>query len=336
MGSFVRAAARRLRNLFCLLPLALTACLPGLPESPIPPSGNYRVPTEVRFNLMRRNFLLHVPAGYQGDQPLPLLLVMHGAFSTGAETERETGFSDLGDREGVLVAYPEGIGIFGLLQHWNAGHCCGKAAADAIDDVAFVDAVIATVRQRLAVDPQRIYMAGMSNGGMFTYRYAAERTSVLAAAAVVAGAIGSRLEGEEGEPWQLPPPALPLPIFILHGLADEHVPVAGGKSPRKGGERAYVPVTGAVAFWNSSNGCAGSPVETVLRQGGINRQQWLDCAPGSTVELNLLADWGHKWPAPYYTGALPAGDRLRGFDASAAIWNFFRHYQRDSTQSATH
>ncbi|OGR29509.1 MAG: hypothetical protein A2005_06195 [Desulfuromonadales bacterium GWC2_61_20] len=333
MGCLARVAAGHLRKPFFLLALFLASCLPGLPDSPTLPSGNYRVPTGVRFNLLRRDFLLHVPAGYRGDRPLPLLLVMHGAFSTGAETEVETGFSILADREGFLVAYPEGIGLFGWLQHWNAGHCCGKAAADDIDDIAFVDAVIAAVRQRLAVDPRRIYMVGMSNGGMFTYRYAAERTSVLAAAAVVGGAIGSRLEGG-GEPWQVPPPALPLPIVIMHGLADEHVPAAGGKSPRKGGVRSYAPVTEAVEFWKSANGCIGNPRETMERQGALRRQQWQDCAQGSVVELDLFADWKHRWPAPHSTGTLPAEDRLRGFDASAAVWDFLRRYQRESGQDA--
>jgi len=38
-----------------------------------------------------------------------------------------TGWSDLADREGFVVLYPEGIGLLGYLQHWNAGHCCGRA-----------------------------------------------------------------------------------------------------------------------------------------------------------------------------------------------------------------
>lgn len=309
-----------------VLILLLPACLPALPDSAEPPSGSYRVNTPIRFNLLHRDFLLHVPPGYHGDSPLPLLLVMHGAFSTAVQTERETGFSALADREDFLVAYPEGIGLFGFLQHWNGGHCCGKAAADGLDDVAFVDAVIAETRRRLAVDSQRIYMTGMSNGGMFTYRYAAERTSTLAAAAVFAGAIGSRQDGVGGS-WQMSLPATTLPLLIFHGLADEHVPAAGGKSPLKGGERAYASVAEAAAFWGTANGCRGEPVEIHWRGG--QRRQWLDCTEGSEVEVNLLSDWGHQWPAPYFTGRLPGEHPLRGFDASTEIWGFLRRHQRD-------
>jgi len=45
------------------------------------------------------------------------------------------------DRKGFLVAYSEGIGLFGWLPHRNAGHCCGKAEKGGSADVDFVAAV---------------------------------------------------------------------------------------------------------------------------------------------------------------------------------------------------
>jgi poly(3-hydroxybutyrate) depolymerase len=101
--------------------------------------------------------------------------------------DRRSGWSRLADREGFIV-YPEGIGILGFLQHWNAGHCCGKAVEDNWNDVAFIEAAIDGTCRQYAVDKRRIYMIGFSNGGMMTYRFAAERSSLLAAAASVSGA----------------------------------------------------------------------------------------------------------------------------------------------------
>jgi len=74
---------------------------------------------------------------------------------------------------------------------------------------------------------QRIYMVGLSNGGMLAYRYAAERTVRLAACAVVAGAIDSRIDSADPV-WTLPVPDRPLPMLILHGDADPTVPYDGG------------------------------------------------------------------------------------------------------------
>lgn len=316
-----------LKILLLLTLLMLPGCLATLPDVAAPPAGSYRVPTNIIYNLSQRTFLLHVPPAYDSAMPLPLVVVLHGAFSTGRQTEEETGFSVLADSERFLVAYPEGIGIFGLLQHWNAGHCCGKAADDQVDDVAFVAEVIATVRRKLAVDPTRIYMAGMSNGGMMTYRFAAERSGTLAAAAVVSGAIGSSVTGEPGE-WRIQRPERAVPIIIFHGLEDAAVPAAGGSSSRKDSKRSYLPVTAAIDFWRRADGCESESAATVVTDASVNRMAWDGCRDGSAVEYYLLAGWGHQWPAPWYTNRLGEVDPLRGYNATRQIWEFFSRFRR--------
>jgi poly(3-hydroxybutyrate) depolymerase len=82
--------------------------------------------------------------------------------------EKWSGWSWLADREGFIVIYPEGIGILGFLQHWNAGYFCGKAVEDNWNDVAFIEAAIDGTCRQYAVDKHRIYMIGFSNGGMMT------------------------------------------------------------------------------------------------------------------------------------------------------------------------
>jgi polyhydroxybutyrate depolymerase len=307
--------------------LLLTGCLATLPGIPEPPAGTYRVSTSTTYNKTSRTFLLHVPPGYHSETPLPLVVVVHGAFSTGRQTETETGFSTLADSERFLVAYPEGIGIFGLFQHWNAGHCCGKAADEQIDDVGFIAEVITTVRRKLAVDPTRIYMAGMSNGGMLTYRFAAERTGDLAAAAVVSGAIGSTVENE-ARSWRMQQPGKALPIIVFHGLDDDNVPANGGISPRKKGNRSYLPVADAIDFWRKADGCEATPSTTISNTFPVSHLTWDNCRDGSSIEYFLLSGWGHQWPAPFFTDRLDAEHPLRGFDATRLIWTFFSKFRR--------
>ncbi len=306
--------ASRMAIAFLVLSLPAAGCAPSLRGFPNPPWGTYQVPVDTTYRLSHRKFLLHVPPGVRADAPLPLVVVLHGAFSTGEQTEAETGFSDLADTERFLVAYPEGIGILGLLQHWNAGHCCGKAADDRVDDVGFLAEVIAAIRGKLAVDPERVYMAGMSNGGMLAYRFAAERSGDLAAAAVVSGAIGSS-EDDRRERWQPPKPGRALPVVVFHGLVDETIPAAGGTGPGKG-KRSFTSVDNAVAFWRAADGCRGTPVTELSNGGKVQRTTWNDCDDGSAVESWLLAGWGHEWPS------------LRGFDATLRIWEFFKRFRR--------
>jgi len=312
--------------LIALLQL-LTGCHATLPEMAEPPAGSYRVSTSITYRLSDRTFLLHVPPNYNSKTPLPLVVVLHGAFNTGSQTESETGFSALADSERFLVAYPEGIGIFGFLQHWNAGHCCGKAADSNVDDVGFVAEVINTIRQKLAVDPTRIYMAGMSNGGMLTYRYATERTGDLAAAAVVSSAIGSTIDNGVRS-WRLNKPDRALPIIGIHGLADETIPFKAVPVPRTNGKRVFLPVTDAIEFWQNSNGCETTPASSLSNNGSVKHMVWKKCQEGSSLEFILLEGWGHQWPAPFFTNRLAPDHPLRGFDATKQIWEFFSRFQR--------
>jgi polyhydroxybutyrate depolymerase len=308
--------------------LYLGGCVPSLPPTETPSPGTYRVDTNIRFQLAKRNFLLHIPQNYRNDSPLPLVVLLHGAFSTAEQTERETGFSELADKENFLVAYPEGIGLFGYLQHWNAGHCCGKAASDGIDDVAFVAEVIRVTREKLAVNSRRIYLAGMSNGGMLTHRFAAERGDMLAAAAVISGAIGSSNNGVET--WQTPSPADAPPILLIHGDSDRHVPHLGGASPLGGRQdRLYLSLDQAGEFWRNTLACLDEPHLQNQQSGAVRKTSWTDCRGGKGVEQILLSNWGHQWPAPFFTGQLRESDPLYRYNVNPEIWSFFSSYSRD-------
>lgn len=318
------------RSLMIVALTFLIGCAGRFPENQPPKTGTYRVPTSIRFNLSNRDFLLHVPPETEPDKPLPLVVVLHGAFNTARQTEKETGFSARADEEKFIVVYPEGIGIFGFLQHWNAGHCCGKAAQDNIDDLTFIDAVIAKTNSLLPIDPDRIYMAGMSNGGMLTYRYAAERGHKLAAIAAVATPIGSR-ENMKTPNWTIPDAVLPLPVIAFHGTGDKHVPIEGGVSPLKKGPRSYDSYENAMNFWKSMAACQNTPVISEADRGSVVKTDYRGCAEEIQLTFYTLKDWEHHWPAPYFTTRLKPGDPLYNFDATRLIWEFFRKHKRPNT-----
>lgn len=317
---------------FRLLLLAVI-CLSGCASFPSPGSvqgpASHDVAMDLTTGAFQRSYRVHIPSGYDGDTPLPLVVVVHGAFDTARGMETVSGFSRLADREKFIVLYPNGIGIFGWLQHWNAGHCCGKAAEDNIDDVGYLAAAIADVSERLAVDRRRIYMAGFSNGGMLTYRFAAERGDLLAAAAPLAASIGGRPSNDAAE-WRIPDPVKPLPLLVMHGLADDDIPYAGGRSEHRGGERTYWSVEQSVRPWLDRNGCTGAPATRRSTGGRVLVKTWKTCREPAPVALYVVENWGHVWPGPYFTGGLSADDALRNFDAAGIIWEFFRRFPGNS------
>jgi polyhydroxybutyrate depolymerase len=287
-------------------------------------SRTHKKKLNIKVMGMRRYYLLHVPAGYRPEKKIPLVIVIHGAFSTPRQMEKQSDFSKVANREGFLVAYPSGaFGIFGFLKHWNAGHCCGKAAEENIDDVGFLLKVMDDIQADYSVDTSRIYMAGFSNGGMLTYRFAAEHTNKLAAAAALAASLGGKASAEMPI-WKTPRPKSPLPIIVFHAKDDPNVPYEGGVSPKKGGEREYISVADSIDFWIKNNQCDPKPKEENLYQNRIKKEEYLDHKHGNDILLYTIDRWGHIWPGKYFTDKLDEDDPLKGFSAADIIWDFFK------------
>jgi polyhydroxybutyrate depolymerase len=254
--------------------------------------------------------------------------VVHGAFDDAKGMEKVTGFSELADRENFFVLYPNGISLFGFLRHWNAGHCCGKAADDEVDDVGFITETIEDACLRLNVDRCRIYMVGFSNGGMMAYRFAAEKTHLLAAVAPLAASLGGSPTPEIAE-WRIPIPKYPIPLLTMHGSKDEDIPFHGGVSPRRGGNRTYWSVANSIGFWVKNNQCREVPLRTTSHNGQVQVTSWRGCSNDCEVLLYEIKDWGHTWPGKYFTRELDTDHPLRNFDAKEIVWEFFKKYSRN-------
>jgi polyhydroxybutyrate depolymerase len=220
---------------------------------------------------VERHYRLHLPPG--GGDP-PLVVALHGI---GADVEHfagETGFDGVADRNGFAVLYPEGGGSG---HGWNAGFCCGSAVRDGIDDVAFVLALVAATE---GIDHRRVFLAGVSNGGMLAYRIAAEQPERIAGFAVVAAAIGGT--GRDGTPrYTIPLPALPVPAMIVHGMQDPYVLYAGGVSSMLGiPGRRNASVAEALALWAHANRCRDSGTPGAAAP-GLSVTRPAGCAAGA-------------------------------------------------------
>lgn len=309
------------------LTVFLAGCMASLPKDVPSTSRTYKNRVAIRVMGSRRSYLVHVPPALDPERPLPLIVAIHGAFETAKAMEERSGFSDLADREGFVAVYPNGMGLFGLLQHWNAGHCCGKAAADNVDDVGFVAAVIEDVQKRLPIDRNRIYMVGFSNGGMLAYRFAAENSDRLSALATIAATIGGQ-PAADAPLWRIPDPKTPLPLILFHGLDDEAIPPQGGSSPQRGGDQSFLSVQDSADFWIRNNGCDPDPLSEDIRNGNIRKTIWQGCRQDADVVLYMLKNWGHVWPGRHYTHRLDSDNPLKDFDAAPIIWDFFNAHPR--------
>jgi polyhydroxybutyrate depolymerase len=262
-----------------------------------------------------RTYLLHLPPAYDGKRLLPVVIVLHGGGGNAEGAVRMTGFSAKADREGFVVVYPNGTGrLKTRLLTWNSGNCCGWAMDKNVDDVGFIRALIDELVKTRAVDPKRVYVTGMSNGGMMTYRLGCELSDKIAAIAPVAGA----LDVDNCQP------ANPVSVIIFHGTADEHVLYNGGEPIRKADRHFRVDksVSYAVSFWVKHNGCLESPQRS--EKGHIRTEIYSGGKDGAEVVVYTINGGGHAWPGgeAYLLGTEPT----REISATDLMWDFFvRH-----------
>lgn len=185
---------------------------------------------------MERRFVEHLPENFAAGNPL--LLVLHGGESTmygnfesggirpGAFAARP--WTALSNQHGFLLLSPNAHSTGGgwLLQEggwWNDGRQPGAGAhvpTSTADDVGFLSQLIEWAIAERGIDPQRVYVAGGSNGGMMTYRLLRERPDLVAAGAAFVANLPENLATKAVEQ--------PRPIFIMQGSADTSMPFSGG------------------------------------------------------------------------------------------------------------
>jgi polyhydroxybutyrate depolymerase len=279
------------------VPLLLVS-LVGCTRDPYPSGTTAQT---IRVGGVERDYLLTVPNTALRDAPL--VVVMHGGLGSAEQARDAYGWDQLAAKEGFIVAYPDGLG-----RAWNEGDgCCGASGENGVDDVRFLEQMIAEIGQRAPIDEDRVYATGMSNGAMMSYRLACD-SDVLAAVAAVAGTI----LGECDEPE-------PLSVLAIHGDADESVRMDG--EPGSGIESIDgMPIADVNQYWREVDGCEAP--ENVL---GDVSTSTASCGR-MAVELVVVAGAGHQWPGSTQSKgqkALGAVEPSTAIDATTLIWQFF-------------
>lgn len=138
-----------------------------------------------------RRYILYVPESARtASQPVPLVLDFHGMLSNANQYMGVSCWRDFAEQAGVVVAYPQGTGIF---NSFSAGECCGFEPPGGRDDVQFARDVVSDVVARLAheqlsIDTTRVYATGHSNGGKMAHHLACVAPDFLAGVSAIAQA----------------------------------------------------------------------------------------------------------------------------------------------------
>lgn len=261
------------------------------------------------------DYLLYRPSGLDG--PAPLVVMLHGCTQSAEDFSRGTRMNALADELGFIVAYPEQPRSANVQKCWNwfRPGDQGKTSGE--------PAVIAAITREIiageAVDPDRVYVAGLSAGGAAAAIMASAFPDLYAAAGIHSGlACGSAKDlpsalaamRGSGAVRQRPSSQKYVPIITFHGDRDSTVHPVNS-------DRIH-------AAWDAAPAMSG--LEQTVTQGsapsgGSYRKTAMLAADGRSMsESWLLEGAGHAWSGGSPAGSYTAQD---GPDASREMLRFF-------------
>lgn len=297
--------------------------------------GDHSLSVEV--GDLNRHYIVHVPPGYDGKKPLPIVIMFHGGGGTARGVMRETGWAQKADTGVFLAVFPDATPPDPTMpsrfktngQIWNDGSGRFHAGQKNIPDVAFINAMLDDLIARFAVDRQRIYAAGFSNGASMAFRVGVELSSRIAAIAPFAGAL-----------WiKQPKLERPVSLYYITGDADPLNPFEGGVpkfatggASRDMASQAKPAARENVTTWARILGCQAEP-KPIPASPGVTTVSYSAGRDNSEVRFTIIKDHGHVWPGG--KNQLPeslVGRASDKFKATDAIWEFFERHALQETK----
>jgi poly(hydroxyalkanoate) depolymerase family esterase len=289
-----------------------------------------------------RAAFVYTPPGLTPDAAAPLVVMLHGCTQTAQSLADGTLMNRAADRHGFVVAYPQQSGEHNPQCCWN-WFLDRQQHRDA-PEPAFIAGVAHTVAEagsRWAIDPQRVFVAGMSAGAAMAGVAAATHPDLFAAVALHSGLpfAVARTQGEAftamsrgaQDPERCGELALtamgdrarPMPALVVHGSADRTVAPANAEHTA----RQWLATNRLASRGDFDGRFDGrfddpSTIEHGRADGGLAfiRRRWSDAADRPVVEEIVVDGLGHAW-----SGGAPGGSYTdpRGPSAADAIWRFF-------------
>lgn len=270
-----------------------------------------------------RDYKLFIPTGHAG--PRPLMVMLHGCTQSPDDFANGTRMNELAQQDGIYVAYPEQIRGANAQKCWNwfETRDQGREHGEAGIIAGLTRAIIA----EHAVDPSRVYIAGLSAGGAAAANIARAYPDVFAGVgvhsglaagcardlssalmAMRAGAPGAELPG--GGSGFGATQSIHVPTIVFHGSKDTTV------NPRNGDE----------VLAQAGTAKLSQSVESGAQPGGhrYTRTLYRDFDGRVQAESWRVDGSGHAWSGGSATGSYT--DPL-GPDASRAMLDFFSQHR---------
>jgi len=290
----------------------------------------------IKVNNLTRYFSFFIPRACPDNAPI--VFVFHNANS-GMEEVFHSGDSfncwpNLSGQEKFILVAPNGVNPVngdakGENQKWNDCRSEKNTQSDLskVEDVEFIRELIEWSKENLSIDENRIYLAGVGNGGMMVYRLAAQIGDELAGVAVFLANMPEEIEC--GLPQK------PLPIFIMNSKNDPFVPFTGGVIL---GERGKVlSAVETLNYWVHLNHLNTKKRTNKFYEdveiddnSRIIKNEFDRPLDNPPVVFNVVTNAGHAVPSIKYSIGNPEilGNQNRDIEGVVEAWKFLRNFTR--------
>ena len=321
--------------------------MPGVAAAaPDPPDPGQTTSGTVTSNGTDYRYLLYTPTSYVPRRRAPLLVMVHGCQTTAEQQMKANLHNRLAEREGFVVLYPD-VDAVGRAQP-GAAHQCWKFfhppawTRDNSDAAAIADMTRAVMAKR-AIDAERVYLVGMSAGGLMTSIEAAAYPDLFAAVGISAASayadwtcfttgIGIPVTTSAQLAFdQMGPRARVVPTFVIGGDADQAFPPACTAKALEQGLR-----TDNLVIGGSQEGpiaLTPAAVRRVQRPGRYDYtvMSYRDPAGCLIGERWLVHGMNHFWSGGTTDPNYASFTDPKGPSGAEASWAFLKRYRKSDT-----
>lgn len=271
------------------------------------------IDSTMTWDDITRYYEVYLPASLPANPPM--LLMLHGTkytttFDPEAIISQNWGWQSLADKYGFILVKPASTWDPTSTQwNWNAyfmdaafpasesGTCTEPPATGCPDDAGFLRQLIVNLTAQYNVNPNAVYVTGMSSGAQMTERVGVEISDLVAAIAPASGQIEGQLSPPP--PVLAPGPALaPISVQEWHGTLDTNLwPCNYGTTKYSGVTFTLDTVDDTFNYWAGPNANACTvfqTTQTLCTNGeptpGLSGNIATGCS-ASNVEVQFIWEW---------------------------------------------
>ena len=263
---------------------------------------------------LNRDYILYIPAVYDGTTPFPVMFSFHGGGGTSMDFMNYTNdMRPIADTAGFIAIYPQAA-----VDPSDGSNAWLHKAPTNHNDVTFIEAIIDTLNNEFSIDNNRVYACGYSEGGIFSYELGCRLNDKIAGFASVSGSMLTDSFRSSYYNLGICSPSHPTAVMLIPGTSD-----SSPHSDYNGLAPYYMSVNEITTYWSSYNNTNTNPsiyqVSNINTNDGstVERRIWENgdnCV--NTEELKVIGG-GHDWPGSFGN---------MDINSDNEIWDFVSNY----------